>query len=121
MIYIETVVMVVMVLVNCIMLVAGQLLWKIGLKGASFGSFKDIVSLIFNKYIIGGIVIYAVATFYWLYVLKKYDLTKVYPLQSMSYILVMITGYFILRESISKNSLIGTGVIILGIFILMKK
>lgn len=96
---------------------AGQLLWKIGLKELNFSSLKDIVSVILNKYIIGGIVIYAIATFYWLYVLKKFDLTKVYPLQSMSYILVLITGYFIIKEPITKNSIIGTAIICFGIFV----
>ena len=70
-----------------------------------------------NKYIIGGIFIYAIATIYWLYVLKRFELTKVYPLQSMSYILILITGYFILKEPITRNSIIGTVIICFGIYI----
>ena len=112
---------VLMVLVNCILLVSGQLLWKVGLRDLSFGSFKDIIAIGMNKYIIGGVVIYAIATVYWLYVLKKFDLTKVYPLQSMSYIIVLITGFLILKEPISRNSIIGTGVICIGIFIMAYK
>lgn len=103
------------------MLTAGQVLWKIGLKEASMSSFSDIIRLMFNKYIFSGIVIYAIATFYWLSVLKKFDLIKVYPLQSMSYIIVLIFGVLLLKEPLTKNTLIGTIVIIIGVFIITKQ
>lgn len=102
------------------MLVTGQILWKIGLKDISFTGIKDIFTILFNKHIFSGLAIYAVATFYWFYILKKYDLTKVYPLQSLSYILALFLGYFILNENITKNSIIGTIIICIGVFIIAK-
>ena len=69
------------------MLVSGQILGKIGLKDASMGSVKDIILLMFNKYVFSGLVIYALATIYWFYIIKTNDLSKVYPMQSMSYII----------------------------------
>ena len=110
-----------LVLVNCIMLVSGQILWKIGLKDASMGSVKDIILLMFNKYVISGLVIYALATMYWFYIIKTNDLSKVYPMQSMSYIISLFMSYYILKESISINSILGTIVILLGVFIIAMK
>ncbi len=104
-----------LVLVNCILLVSGQILWKIGLRDLNFNGLKSIFSILFNKYIFSGLVIYAVATFYWFYILKKYDLTKVYPIQSLSYVLAIIFGYLIL-----KNSIIATIIICIGVFIIAK-
>lgn len=103
------------------MLVSGQLLWKIGLREVQLNSLKDIIAALFNKYIFSGIVIYGIATCYWLYILKKFDLIKVYPLQSLSYILVVISGYFILKEPLSKNTVIGTIIICIGVFFITKK
>ncbi|MGG5460725.1 EamA family transporter [Clostridium sp. B9] len=110
-----------LVLINCIMLVSGQILWKIGLREASMGSVKEIILLLFNKYIFSGLVIYALATIYWFYIIKTNDLSKVYPMQSMSYIISLFMSYFILKENISFNSVIGTIVILIGVFIIAIK
>lgn len=103
------------------MLATGQLLWKTGLKETSMGSLNDIIHLLLNKYMLGGIAIYITSTFYWFSILKKFDVTKVYPLQSMSYILVLILGYTILKEPVSKNTIIGTIIIVIGVFIITKQ
>lgn len=100
---------------------AGQLLWKTGLRDLELNSVKDILAALLNKYIFAGLVIYGLATGYWLYVLKRFDLSKVYPLQSMSYILVLVTGYFMLKEPISKNAIIGTFIICIGVFVIARK
>jgi drug/metabolite transporter (DMT)-like permease len=70
---------------------------------------------------LGGIIIYIISTFYWFSILKKFDLTKVYPLQSISYIIVLILGYIVLKEPITKNTVIGTIVIVIGVFIITKQ
>lgn len=110
-----------MVLVNCILLISGQLLWKTGLQGLQLNNVRDIVAAMFNKYIFSGIVIYVVATGYWLYVLKRYDLTKVYPLQSMSYILVLLAGFFLLKEPVTKHEIFGTIIICIGVYVIAQK
>ena len=85
------------------------------------GSIKEIILLLFNKYIFSGLVIYALATIYWFYIIKTNDLSKVYPMQSMSYIISLFMSYFILKEDISFNSVIGTIVILVGVFIIAMK
>jgi drug/metabolite transporter (DMT)-like permease len=100
------------------MLAVGELLWKTGLKQENMSSIKQIIHLLLNKYIMGGIAIYIISSFLWFSILKKFDLTKVYPLQGMTYIVVLFLGYLILKEPITKNTVIGTLVIVVGIFII---
>lgn len=109
-----------LVFINCLMLSAGQTLWKTGLEQLTFNNISDLIHILLNKYILGGIAIYIFSTFYWFWILKRFDLIKVYPLQSMSYILVLILGSVILKELPSKNTVIGTLIIVLGVFIVTK-
>lgn len=109
-----------LVVINCCLLVLGQVFWKIGLKQIQLNSFKDYVLSVFNLNIFCGLVVYVIATFLWFYILNKNDLSKVYPLQSMSYIIAMFAGYMFLNERITNNSIIGTLVICLGVFIILK-
>lgn len=100
------------------MLGIGQTLWKTGIKEVSLGSVREIIALLLNKYMLAGILVYITSTFYWFTIIKKFEITKVYPLQSMSYIIVLLLGYFILKEPITKSTLVGTLVIVLGVFII---
>lgn len=109
---------VLLVLLNSILLVTGQMLWKIGLKDIEINSVANAISAIFNKYVFSGLVIYMIATLYWFYILKRFDLTKVYPLQSMSYIITLFIGIFFLNENVSRNTIIGTIIIFIGVFVI---
>ncbi|MEG0775522.1 EamA family transporter [Clostridium sp.] len=111
---------VILVFFNCFLLVTGQILWKIGLDKVRFNGLRDVLNLISNKYISLGMFVYVISTFYWFYILKRFSLSKVYPLQSFSYVLAPIFGYFILEESITKNSIIGTIFICIGVFFIAK-
>lgn len=109
-----------LVILNCCLLVLGQILWKTGLKQVNLHSAKDYILLLFNVNVFSGLVVYVIATFIWFYILKKNDLSKVYPLQSMSYIIAMLAGYFFLHEHISRNTILGTIIICIGVFIIVK-
>ncbi|MCM0650853.1 EamA family transporter [Clostridium swellfunianum] len=111
----------VLVFFNSILLACGQLLWKAGLKQESMSSIKQLIHLLLNKYMLGGIAVYIISTFYWFSILKKFDLTKVYPLQSISYIVVLFFGYLMFKEPITKNTLVGTLIIVVGVFIITKQ
>lgn len=111
---------VILVFINCLMLSAGQTFWKTGLEQVNFNTLVDLIHLLFNKYILAGIGIYITSTFYWFWILKRFDLIRVYPLQSMSYILVLVLGSVILKELPSRNTIIGTLIIVLGVFIVTK-
>jgi uncharacterized membrane protein len=50
----------------------------------------------------------------WLMLLRMMELSKAYPLQSVSYVLVIAMSFFIFNEQISTHQLIGCGLIIAG-------
>lgn len=112
---------VLLVFINSFFLATGQLLWKTGLKQVSLNNISDLIHLLLNKFMLGGIAIYIISTFYWFTILKRFDVTKVYPLQSMSYIVVLILGYLVLKEPVTKNTIIGTFIIVAGVFIITKQ
>lgn len=108
--------------INIILLVLGQSLWKAGLSGKELNfSFKALMGLIFNPYIFIGLLIYIVATFIWLYVLSKGELSLVYPLQSLCYVLAAVIGVLFFKEQIPFTRWIGIGLIVLGAFFVSLK
>ncbi|MDP4146928.1 MAG: hypothetical protein Q8936_21055, partial [Bacillota bacterium] len=62
----------ILIMVNIILLVIGQTLWKIGVSGDRLSFNADsILKLISSPYIISGIILYSLATVIWLYILSK--------------------------------------------------
>ncbi|GAA0076028.1 membrane protein [Clostridium sp. CTA-5] len=109
----------VLLLINIIMLVCGQVLWKIGTSKIVFNlSVQGIINMIFNPYIIGGAIIYVFATVIWIYILSKAELSRVYPLQSLCYVVGIVAGTLILKESFTFNKGLGVVFIIIGAFII---
>ena len=97
--------------INIIFLATGQILWKLGM--SKIEGF-NIISIILNPYIIFGVVLYGLATLLWLYILSKEELSLVYPLQSITYVLGTLLAIFIFHENVSLVRCIGIATIILG-------
>lgn len=107
-------------IVYLLLLLAGQLLWKIGVDQKTIfkGSITNILfNLITSKYIIGGLVIYAVATVLWLYLLSKFDLNYIYPIVSLSFVMAALVAHFILKENVPFNRWVGVVIITIGVLI----
>lgn len=103
--------------INVVLLVLGQTLWKLGLAGIALKlDFNCFLRLIANPYIIGGFVVYGFATFIWLYILSKAELSLVYPLQSFCYVAAAIVAFFVFKESIPLTRWTGISLIILGTY-----
>ncbi len=56
--------------------------------------------------------------FIWMRVLTELDLSKAYPLSAISYILILATGWLVFGESISRLQLIGSGLILAGVWVI---
>lgn len=108
--------------INIILLVAGQTLWKIGLTGISMKcSMYNILRMFLNPYIFGGLIIYGLATIIWLYILSKAELSLVYPLQSLCYVVAAIAAILIFKENIPLTRWSGLGFIVLGAYLVSIK
>ena len=80
------------------MLAGGQILLKTGLdRVGGFAGAGSIIEKLFrifaNGYILGGIAMIASQMLLWFWILSKYDLTKAYPLISMSYIFALVFAF----------------------------
>jgi uncharacterized membrane protein len=103
--------------INIVFLATGQMLWKLGM--SKIEGF-NIVGIILNPYIISGVALYGIATLLWLYILSKEELSLVYPLQSITYVLGTILAIFVFRENVSLLRWIGIGTIIVGATLVAK-
>ena len=109
-----------LILVNTLLLVTGQFLWKYGLeqRDIQFSSIQSILRMLLSPYILAGLTLYGVATILWLFILTKVQLSVAYPFQSLAYLFAIIGAYFFFGESITLMKVLGVLIIIIGVSIL---
>lgn len=112
----------ILLFINILMLVSGQVLWKQASgKIHPELSFKGIVGTLFNPYILCGGIIYVLATVIWIYLLSKENLSKIYPLQSLSYVLGALAGVIFFGEQLNAEKILGLVLILSGAYIIAVK
>lgn len=79
---------------------------------------ESIKSLLFNINLYIGGMLYVVAAFINIFVLRHLDYSVVLPLTSITYIWTMILSYMTLKEKISNKKIIGVCLIVVGALIL---
>jgi len=106
-----------LILVNACLLVAGQMLWKWGLQGQTLDlrHVRSVLALLTSPAIVGGMVLYVVATVLWLYVLSRVPLSVAYPTQSVAYILGVIGAFVWFGEPITVWKVLGCLLIMAGV------
>ncbi|MCE5314597.1 MAG: hypothetical protein ABFD49_11645 [Armatimonadota bacterium] len=98
----------------------GQVFLKLGLgakklaAGSMVQTFLNILHAMTAPYVILGLGLYVVSTFFWMLVLSKVRLSVAYPLISMSYIIVVALSAWMLHEQVSWI-LAGTGLVLISI------
>ena len=107
----------VLILLNTLILVSGQFLWKFGMmnKENSFSSVGEVIKLMLSPYILSGLTMYGFATVLWLFILTRVPLSVAYPLQSLAYVFAVFGAYFIFNESLSIMKIAGVLLIIIGV------
>ncbi|MBU0904787.1 MAG: EamA family transporter [Firmicutes bacterium] len=106
-----------LILLNTLILVSGQFLWKIGMtnRSVSFDSIGAIFRVMISPYILSGLFLYGMATVLWLFILTKVPLSVAYPIQSIAYILAVFGAYFFFQEEITLWKIIGVFLIMAGV------
>ena len=74
----------------------------------------------FSWEVLLAIVSFLIGGFIWAGLLKRIDLSIIYPLISISYIFSVIAGYFVFKESISIVHCGGISLIIVGVILICK-
>ncbi|MFC0187319.1 EamA family transporter [Fictibacillus aquaticus] len=109
-----------LILLNTLILVSGQFLWKMGLESRQpdFSSLMGIIRLLLSPWIFTGIVAYGLATVLWLLILSRVQLSVAYPLQSTAYIIAVIGSYYLFNEPLTIYKVGGCMLIMAGVSII---
>ena len=91
-----------------------QIMLKLGMDKFELNLF----SMLYNWQLLIGVFLYGLSFILYNFALKHGDLTLLYPLISFSYIFVIILGAIILKEPFTIKKLIGSMLIVLGVFVI---
>ena len=114
------------ILVAVVASAAGQVLLKMGMNraGALTLGFDTIVATLWkigtNPYIAIGLLIYVTGTVFWLAALSRVDLSYAYPFASLSYLVMLLAGWFVFDENINLVRIAGTLVVATGVLIISR-
>ncbi len=111
-------------LVSIMLLSAGQTSLKFGLNAIDGVSLSDGLAGVFKLFqtpwIIVGFACYGVSAILWLDVLSKLDFSLAFPMVGLTYVFTLLIGRFFFGETIGWERMIGVGLIIFGIFFLVR-
>lgn len=107
--------------------VVAQTLLKTGVKEIGVIetlSFESVIPLVITFVstwqIVVGLLMYVGGMFLWLVLLSRLDLSFLYPIGALQYILVFVFSYSFLGENITIGRVVGLIFILIGIFIIQK-
>ncbi|MDR2414630.1 MAG: EamA family transporter [Odoribacteraceae bacterium] len=108
--------------VQCLFLSAAQVFLKFAMNRVndisySWTLFRDLLS---NWWLLASGLCMATATILWLYIIKHYDFSMVYPMISISYIFGMLAAIFIFREVVPPSRWLGVLLIMGGVVLVAK-
>ena len=81
--------------------------------------FKTIFEVITNKYVILGVFLYGFSFILWLGALSTLDVSFMYPLLSLCYVITAILAFVFLKENITLFRWSGIALVVIGCFIIM--
>ena len=107
------------ILAACILLGGStQVLFKMGMNSIgpleNLLSLKTVTMILSNKYIIIGLILYGVSSVLWLVGLSMLDVSLMYPLLSLAYVVTTVLAFMVLNEPVRTTRWIGVLLIILG-------
>lgn len=110
--------------ISILLAVAGQLLMKKGMM--VFGTFPasqllyKIIPMFLNPYVFVGLAFFGLSAVFWLVVLSRLELSLVYPMVSVAYILVAIASWLLFKENVTLVRWLGILVIVAGVFLISR-
>lgn len=93
---------------------AGTTLLKIGATGRA-----EPLDFI-NFYVCSGLILYGLGAVFWVYAMSTQTLISVYPFTTLSFLLVYLSGVFLLGELPSRSALVGIGFILVGLYLIAR-
>lgn len=114
---------IVLILTSIIMGAVGQILVKVGANriGTVNLDLKSFIAIATDIYLILGVLLFGTSFILWIKVLTNNELSYVYPMVSLSYIIIAVASRFLFNEALTINKIAGIGAIILGICFINKQ
>ncbi len=113
-----------LVFASVLLAVAAQLMMKYGMN--LFGKFPisqiiyKIIPMVLNPWVFTGFVLFGLSSIIWLAVLSRMDLSLVYPMVSLAYIVVALASMILFKENVNLVRWIGIFVICFGVFLISR-
>lgn len=109
-------------LIQCMLLVGGQVLMKFGLnKAGDFSwTWNYFGRLLFNWQFFSCGICFAAGSILWMYIIKHFPFSMAYPMISLSYVMGMLAAIIFFHEQISLARWIGVFLILGGCVLIAK-
>ena len=106
--------------------VFGQLSMKRGMKEIGQIALREfftkrLFSVIMEKFVILGIILYVLSTVVWLVVLSQEELSFAYPLAGTGYIITAILAKIFFKENLTILRMLGIFLIVIGAYLIVIK
>ncbi len=79
---------------------------------------NTISSYVFNPFYIASLLCLVLQAFFWQKTLEFMELSKAYPYTGLIYVFVLIYTYYIFNEPIYLNNVLGTLIILVGVYVI---
>jgi len=109
---------------SVLLAVTGQLMMKKGM--TLFGTFpirelfSHIIPMFLNPFVFFGFACFGLSSIFWLVVLSRFEISFVYPMVSVAYVLVAIASLIFFKENVTFVRWLGIAVIIAGVFLISR-
>lgn len=115
-----------LILAATVLGVAGQLILKsgmsqmgpIGLTGNTLAG--TVLRMVTSPYVIGGLLVYGLGTFFWLITLSRLELSVAYPFASLNHVLIFLAAWIFLHEQVNPLRAAGIVVICVGMLLIAR-
>ena len=98
----------------------GQLFLKAGARHlAGLDRLEFLLAAARNAQVVSGLAAWAASTVCWLYVLQVAPVSRVYPLSSLTYVLVPVASLFVFGEQLRLLHVVGMVLILTGVTCLL--
>lgn len=79
-------------------------------------TFQTLFSVLTDKYVLGGFLLYGLGAVVWLGVLSRWEVSKAYPLVGLGFVLTVAIG-FVVGEQVTIPRVIGVALICAGVLL----
>ena len=114
------------ILISVLSGAVGQLLLKKGMTtmGPLTLTMNQLFSILWrigtNPYVVLGLAIYVGGVGFWLAALSRVDLSYAYPFASLSFVVMLVAAWQLFDENITPMRVLGTLVVVLGVFLISR-